>query len=59
MYMPESHEQMFDILCELRVYAATNGLPALAERLDDTLLTLTAERRRAGALPAPATRDGA
>lgn len=58
MYMPENHDQMFDILCELRVYAAMNGLPALAERLDDTLITLAVERRRAGAFPAPASRDG-
>jgi hypothetical protein len=57
MYMPENHDQMFDILSELRVYAAMNGMPALAEGLDDALITLAIELRRAGALPAPASRD--
>ena len=27
MYLPENNAQMFDILSELRVYAAMNGLP--------------------------------
>lgn len=47
MYLPESHDQMFDILSELRVYAAMNALPGLAERLDDALMLLTAESRPA------------
>ena len=46
MYLPENHAQMFDILTELRVYAAMNGLPNLAEKLDDALLLLEAEGRR-------------
>jgi hypothetical protein len=45
MYLPESNAQMFDILAELRVYAAMNGLPRLAEALDDSLMLLTAEGR--------------
>lgn len=56
MYLPENHAQMFDILTELRIYAATNGLPRLAEELDDALMLLatesdvrTGDRRRAGA----------
>jgi hypothetical protein len=43
MYLPESHAQMFEILTELRVYAAMNGMPQLAERLDDALVLLLAE----------------
>lgn len=46
MYLPENNAQMFDILAELRVYAAMNGLSGLAERLDDALMTLTTEGRR-------------
>ena len=37
MYLPENNTQMFDILTDLRVYAAMNGLPQLAEKLDDAL----------------------
>lgn len=37
---------MYDILAELRLYAAMNGLPKLAEELDDALLLLTAEGKR-------------
>jgi hypothetical protein len=36
---------MFDILTDLRVYAAMNGMPQLAEKLDDALLLLLAESR--------------
>ncbi len=43
MYLPENHAQMFDILSELRTYAAMNGLPRLAEELDDALMLLAAE----------------
>jgi hypothetical protein len=46
MYMPEDNAQMFDILAELRLYAAMNGLPELAERLDDALVLLQSETRR-------------
>ena len=46
MYLPENDAQMFDILSELRVYAAMNALPRLAEEIDDALLLLTAESRR-------------
>ncbi len=45
MYLPENNSQMFDILTDLRVYAAMNGLPKLAEKLDDALLLLVAEAR--------------
>lgn len=48
MYLPENDAQMFDILTELRVYAAMNGLPQLAEKLDDAVVLLEAEGRRAG-----------
>ncbi|TPE53130.1 hypothetical protein [Amaricoccus solimangrovi] len=57
MYLPENDDQLFDILSQLRVYAAANGMPALAERLDDALVVLTAERRRLVPAPAPASRD--
>jgi hypothetical protein len=49
MYLPENNEQLFDILAELRVYAAMNSLPHLAEELDDALVLLRAEARRRGA----------
>ena len=45
MYLPENNTQMFDILTELRIYAAMNGMPKLAERLDDAMLLLVAEGR--------------
>ncbi len=45
MYLPESNAQMFDILTDLRTYAAQNGLPHLAEKLDDALLLLVSESR--------------
>ena len=45
MYLPETNAQMFDILTELRIYAAMNGMPKLAERLDDALMLLLAEGR--------------
>lgn len=45
MYLPENDAQMFDILTELRVYAAMNQLPRLAEELDDALLLLVVEGR--------------
>jgi hypothetical protein len=45
MYLPENNAQMFDILTELRIYAATNGLPYLAEELDDALMLLATESR--------------
>lgn len=43
MYLPETNEQMFDILGELRTYAALNALPGLAEQLDDALILLATE----------------
>ena len=46
MYLPETNAQMFDILTELRVYAAMNGMPHLAERLDDAMVLLLAEGRK-------------
>jgi hypothetical protein len=54
MYLPENDAQMFDILSELRVYAAMNALPRLAEQIDDALLLLIAEGRRQARLPRPA-----
>ena len=45
MYLPENNAQMFDILTDLRVYAAMNGMPKLAEKLDDALMLLLAEGR--------------
>ena len=45
MYLPETNAQMFDILTELRIYAAMNGMPKLAERLDDAMMVLLAEGR--------------
>ena len=45
MYLPETNAQMFDILTELRIYAAMNGMPKLAERLDDAMMLLLAEGR--------------
>ncbi|WP_299132803.1 hypothetical protein [uncultured Amaricoccus sp.] len=50
---------MFDILSELRVYAAMNGLHALAERLDDALITLTQEGERSAPVDrVPVVNDG-
>jgi hypothetical protein len=46
MYLPESHDQMFDILSDLRIYAAMNDMPHLAEKLDDALMLLLAEGRK-------------
>jgi len=58
MYLPENNDQMFDILTELRVYAAMNGLPHLAEKLDDALVLLTSETRRpSGVQAASAAQD--
>lgn len=45
MYLPENDAQMFDILSELRIYAAMNGLHGLAEKIDDSLLLLTVESK--------------
>lgn len=52
MYLPENNAQLFDILSELRLYAAMNRLPQLAEKLDDALLLLETEARRARSGPA-------
>lgn len=43
MYLPEDNEQMFEILAELRVYAAMNAYTLLAEELDDALVLLQSE----------------
>ena len=63
MYLPETNAQMFDILTELRIYAAMNGMPQLAERLDDAMMLLLAEGRNptrpplaAGATPSTSSR---
>ena len=53
MYLPENNNQMFDILSELRVYAAMNGLPRLAEELDDALILLLSEGRGPTRAPRP------
>lgn len=52
MYLPENNKQMFEILAELRVYAAMNGFSNLAEELDDALILLQGEVRRQGISPA-------
>ena len=51
MYLPETNAQMFDILTELRIYAAMNGMPKLAERLDDAMMVLLAEGRNPACPP--------
>lgn len=48
MYLPENNEQMFDILTDLRLYAAMNALPGLAEQLDDALMLLAVEANDGG-----------
>ena len=51
MYLPENNAQLYEILSSLRLYAARNTLPALAESLDDALHLLVTEaspRRAAG-----------
>jgi hypothetical protein len=59
MYLPEDNAQMYDILSELRVYAAMNALPQLAEILDDSLVLLQAEGRHLqGRTPAQFNKDG-
>lgn len=63
MYLPENHAQMFDILSELRVYAAMNNLTKLAEEIDDAMVLLATETgssRKPGSAwqrPAPSTFD--
>ena len=57
MYLPENNAQMFDILSELRIYAAMNGLPRLAEKLDDALVLLLAEGRAPSRPARPAVHD--
>ena len=59
MYLPENHAQMFDILSELRTYAAMNGLPQLAEKLDDAIILLSVEGRGRvqHGRPLPAAKD--
>lgn len=54
MYLPADNAQLFDILSELRLYAAMNGLTALAEELDDALMLLETEARRNRAKPGDA-----
>lgn len=46
MYVPENDAQMHDILSALRLYAAMNNLPQLAEQLDDAILCLRSEVAR-------------
>lgn len=59
MYLPENDAQMHDILAELRVYAQSNGMTRLAEELDDAILLLATEGRRAERRrPSPAAGDG-
>jgi hypothetical protein len=50
---------MFDILTELRLYAAMNGLPQLAEMLDDALMLLATQGALGAdaAAAAPAVQD--
>lgn len=55
MYLPETNAQMFDILSDLRTYAAMNEMPHLAEKLDDAIMLLLAEGRG----PSGRTRVGA
>lgn len=58
MYLPEDHRQMYDILTELRVYAAANGMEQLAEKLDDAMILLVVEGRDALARAStPAAKD--
>lgn len=54
MYLPEDNEQMFEILAELRVYAAMNAYSGLAEELDDALVLLRTEIRRQQMAPGTA-----
>jgi hypothetical protein len=59
MYLPEDNAQMYDILSELRVYAAMNALPQLAEMIDDSLVLLQAEGRHLqGKPPVQINHDG-
>jgi hypothetical protein len=59
MYLPENNAQMYDILSELRVYAAMNSLPQLAEMIDDSLVLLQAECRHSqGKAPVHINQDG-
>lgn len=47
MYLPENDAQMHDILVELRLYAAMNRLYGLVDELDDAIMLLEMESRRA------------
>ncbi|UWR24276.1 hypothetical protein [Sulfitobacter sp. S190] len=42
---------ILDVLADLRTFANANGLPALAEQLDDTALIATAEIASLGERP--------
>ena len=57
MYLPENDAQLFDILSELRVYAATNALPRLAESLDDAVVLLASEGRIRSKQPVAASAE--
>jgi hypothetical protein len=45
------HHWILDVLADLRSFARCNGLAALAEQLDDTVLVATAEIARLGGGP--------
>lgn len=38
-----THNWILDVLTDLKTFAATNGLPALADQLEDTQLVAMAE----------------
>ncbi|MCL4068235.1 hypothetical protein M3484_16825 [Pseudomonas sp. GX19020] len=46
------HDWVFDVLKDLRAYALTNDLPALAQKVEEALRTAELE------IGTPATKDG-
>jgi hypothetical protein len=48
------HDWVFDVLCDLRSYALANGLPDLAERIEEAILALPQDLAVSVPEPGPA-----
>ncbi|WP_413872281.1 hypothetical protein [Albidovulum sp.] len=51
------YEWILDVLTDLRAFARANGLPRLAERLDEAVAAAADEIAGAGAAAAPVERE--
>ena len=54
---PMRYEWILDVLTDLRAFARANGLPLLAERLDEAVGAAVEETAGTGAAAAPAERE--